>query len=285
MRYRHADSDLVRAARQQDFLRAAKDQVEHERADRRPRASWPRRSSPPPQTDKNLRSTARLPAPAQAGARVRRPARPRASVPGDVRQGASQGEQEIDFVTAAPVEVAEAVEALPAGRTREDRGAARRSSDRSQAAAARSWSTRGRGMRAARARSASGAGFAVRLSGLPTPDGRVSEARRADAAHVRAARPRRHAHRAYRIVRDESLEGGQYYGVQGTTWRDPPLLATAQRGPAGARAAPTSCSATAAACASSPGARESAAYWISNTLNLTLTTTRCSRSRASLTSR
>ena len=29
VRFRHADSDLVRAARQQDFLRAAKDQLEH----------------------------------------------------------------------------------------------------------------------------------------------------------------------------------------------------------------------------------------------------------------
>jgi hypothetical protein len=31
-------------------------------------------------------------------------------------------------------------------------------------------------------------------------------------------------HRAYRIVVDAGEDLGQYYGIQGTTWRNPPLL-------------------------------------------------------------
>jgi hypothetical protein len=33
-----------------------------------------------------------------------------------------------------------------------------------------------------------------------------------------------HPHTAYRLVVLENLDEGQYYGVQGTTWRTPPIL-------------------------------------------------------------
>jgi hypothetical protein len=35
-----------------------------------------------------------------------------------------------------------------------------------------------------------------------------------------------HRHAAYRLTLAEDVTKGQYYGVQGTTWRDPPLLAS-----------------------------------------------------------
>ena len=38
---------------------------------------------------------------------------------------------------------------------------------------------------------------------------------------------RRHA--AYRIVVAEDVQQGQYYGVQGTTWKTPPILAAAHQ--------------------------------------------------------
>jgi len=40
---------------------------------------------------------------------------------------------------------------------------------------------------------------------------------------VRDPAGRRHA--AYRMTIAEDVQQGQYYGVQGTTWRDPPILA------------------------------------------------------------
>jgi polyisoprenyl-teichoic acid--peptidoglycan teichoic acid transferase len=34
----------------------------------------------------------------------------------------------------------------------------------------------------------------------------------------------RHRHQAYRLVVEQNALQGQYYGVQGTTWKDPPIL-------------------------------------------------------------
>ena len=41
-----------------------------------------------------------------------------------------------------------------------------------------------------------------------------------------AARPRGHPHAAYRMTLVLNPVLGQYYGVQGTTWQHPPLLAS-----------------------------------------------------------
>ena len=75
-------------------------------------------------------------------------------------------------------------------------------------------------------------------------------------------------HRAYRIV---AYEGriGQYYGIQGTDWRSPPILdnPSSSGPPTGAR---SSSSMTAAASSSSHSAH-AGSYWVSNTLLRTLT--------------
>jgi len=76
-------------------------------------------------------------------------------------------------------------------------------------------------------------------------------------------------HRAYRVVLVENQLEGQYYGIQGTTWRDPPILSdpSATRTVKGRRML-----------LFRAGSRlrfvawktDSAVYWISNTLNLKL---------------
>ena len=62
---------------------------------------------------------------------------------------------------------------------------------------------------------------------------------------------------------------GQYYGVQGTNWKAPPILDDPSEScrPAGAS---TSSTTTATACGSWRGSTPRAVYWVSNTLSETL---------------
>jgi hypothetical protein len=89
-------------------------------------------------------------------------------------------------------------------------------------------------------------------------------------------------HRAYRFVVAENRADGQFYGVQGTTWRNPPLLASPSdvqrvRGRrlelfrAGRRLRFVA------------WRTDRAAYWIANTLNLKLTNDEMLALAASLT--
>jgi polyisoprenyl-teichoic acid--peptidoglycan teichoic acid transferase len=89
-------------------------------------------------------------------------------------------------------------------------------------------------------------------------------------------------HRAYRFVVAENRVDGQFYGVQGTTWRNPPLLAQPSdvRRVGGRRLE-----------LFRAGSRlrfvawrtDRAAYWIANTLNLKLTNDEMLALAASLT--
>jgi hypothetical protein len=66
-----------------------------------------------------------------------------------------------------------------------------------------------------------GLGFAVYFPTLLTTTSRYQQpAMRLYTIHDRAAKP----HRAYRIVLSSNPVEGQYWGVQGTTWRSPPIL-------------------------------------------------------------
>jgi polyisoprenyl-teichoic acid--peptidoglycan teichoic acid transferase len=79
---------------------------------------------------------------------------------------------------------------------------------------------------------------------------------------------RRHA--AYRLVIAEDVAAGQYYGVQGTTWKDPPILAGRHRTQRVGRRTYS---------LYSDGGRlrlvawrtPKAVYWVANTLSLELT--------------
>ena len=76
-------------------------------------------------------------------------------------------------------------------------------------------------------------------------------------------------YRAYKMVVFTGFIG-EYYGVMGTSWRDPPILEHALRGARDPRAASTCSSTTATACAWSAGRPTRGSYWISNTLLQTL---------------
>jgi LCP family protein required for cell wall assembly len=228
VRYRHEDSDIVRAARQQDFLRAAKDQVSTSRLiDDLGRLG--EIADKATQTDANLRSKvgflrfAKL-ALSAADLPVRQVPFPASFVRGDETQG--------DYVEAAPDAVARAVDLFlhgggrTAGRSPRPRGrpgarGARRR--RITVTSAGLVNARESGERLVRAagRRASRVGFPLRFPSHLTPrgsyDGRLVTYGVRDRAGT--------LHRAYRFVVAENRADGQFYGVQGTTWRNPPLLA------------------------------------------------------------
>jgi hypothetical protein len=108
--------------------------------------------------------------------------------------------------------------------------------------------------------------------------GRLTAKASYPASTAEAPNPRRYVlededgrrHAAYRLVVAEDASQGQYYGVQGTTWMDPPILAAAHRTQ---RVGPRTFSLY------GDGGRlrlvawrtRKAVYWVSNTLSLDLT--------------
>ena len=94
-------------------------------------------------------------------------------------------------------------------------------------------------------------------------------------------RPRRPPYRRYRIV-VYAGDIGQYYGVQGTTWRSPPILDNPTRDAHASTAASTSCSTTAAGCGSSPGGRRGPSTGSRTRCSQTLDEPADARHRASL---
>ena len=154
-----------------------------------------RRSATPTQTDENLRVEVGLPALRQARARAR-PTSPSASVavPRDVRQG-PQGEQEVDYVEAAPARSPRPSTCSCTAARDEGRSRGRLVKRKADAQLRRRRAAR----RRARARRASATaairerrpGFTVRFPALPDAE-RALRRGRGRAAHVRAARPRRH---------------------------------------------------------------------------------------------
>ena len=74
---------------------------------------------------------------------------------------------------------------------------------------------------------------------------------------------------AYRMVL-QTGRAGEYYGLQGLTWKNPPILEGVTEERARSAAASTSLPTTATVCGWSPGALPRRVYWISNTLLLSL---------------
>ena len=280
-RYRHTDSDITRAARQQDFLRAAKDQVSTssliDDLSKLGKAFFDATD-----TDKNLTtksgflrfSKVML---ASADHPIRHVPFPATFVKG------GDGEQAVDYVEASPPEIAEAVdEFLRGGREKvAPRPLVKRKVKR-LAADAQLVDARSRG-REATASIRRKAGFTVRFPAFLTQAGRYAEGD--DAPRTYGLRDRGGTlHRAYRIVLVHNRDDGQFYGVQGTTWRNPPLLAEPSevRRVRGRRLE-----------LFRSGRRlrfvawrtDRAAYWISNTLNLKLDNDEMLALAASLTAR
>ena len=267
VRFRHLDNDIVRAARQQGFLRAAKDQLRDQGLleNLRPLVRIFAKAT---ETDGDLQSSrglmrlARL-AVLTSGKPVRQIEFPATFV------AQSEPAWLGSHVTATRAQVRAAARAFlhpPAAPAR----AARRPR-RTRAARLVRRIDEGRALvRAAPARSR------TRLPVLVP--GRLTEKGRYPASTSLAPNPRRYvlededgaAHAAYRLVVEEDESQGQYYGVQGTTWMDPPILAARhRRHRIGGR--------TFALYADGRRLRlvawrtGSAAYWVSNTLTLDLT--------------
>lgn len=232
VRYRHTDSDITRAARQQDFLRAAKDQVSTSAVidDLERLGEVVGRTT---QTDDGLASKAgflrfaKL-ALATADAPVRQIRFPARFVE----------EDDAAYVEASPAAIERVVRRFLSGGGKAARGdadASRRRGEGGRRSAKRrsAGSVRAAGLVEARAR---GRAAVARLDGrhdtlgvplrLPSHITERGEYVRRDGIRVYALRDRGGTlHRAYRVVLAENKVDGQFYGVQGTTWRTPPLLA------------------------------------------------------------
>jgi hypothetical protein len=102
-----------------------------------------------------------------------------------------------------------------------------------------------------------------------TPQGRYTTTQPSPRVYTIRDRGGR-AHRAYRLVVLQNEIEGQYYGIQGTTWRSPPMLAhpTATRKVGGRRLMLFQDGRRLRFVA---WKRKDALYWVSNSLSLGLT--------------
>jgi LCP family protein required for cell wall assembly len=287
VRFRHADTDLVRAARQQDFLRAAKDQISTSRMiDDLSRLG--KITAKATQTNKSLRTkkgflrVAKL-ALQSADHPVRQLDFPASFAKEMVR------DQEIDYVETDPAAVAAVVDRFLHGGGSEARQSLRRKSRKERR---RRGSVREANLIPARDAAvklidAEGRRATTKRAGLPIrfPSHLPVSARYEEPLRIYGLRSRDGTlHRAYRFVLVHNRIDGQFYGVQGTTWRNPPLLAqpSAVRKVKGRRLE-----------LFRSGSRlrfvawrtSRATYWISNTLNLKLTDAEMLALAASLTTK
>lgn len=233
VRFRHADSDIVRAARQQDFLRSAKDQLNSSALieDRSRLIKIMQRST---QTDPSLRKIKEVIKLAKLA--VFSAGHPVAQIKfppvysGDAATGeyveASQAtllKLRNEFFHASPKRKKKSTSAkktkkkAPSGNAR-------------VAKAKLAGATRAGEDLVARTVASHRLGFRLYFPQRLTPSGRyastVKDGTTTDATprvytlRDRAGRP----HKAYRLVVLENIQEGSYYGIQGTSWKRPPLL-------------------------------------------------------------
>ena len=277
VRFRHTDSDIVRGARQQDFLRAIKDQVSAS-------ALFGQRKKletifgDNTEVDKDLKTYNGLVrvlklALFSAGHPVRQ-----VQFPAVFDKEVLPGGAEIDYVLASPASVTRTVEDFM-----------HPPKDKAPAAPATKKPAKGKGKKKAAAavtvpgiidaRALSRQAIATAKITTPLsiplyyPTHLTELSRYGTEDTLRTYRLRDRAgrsHEAYRMVVIANEQEGQYYGVQGTDWRSPPLLQAkhTMRTVHGRRLA-----------LYRDGSRlrfvswrtASAVYWVSNTLSLKLT--------------
>jgi LCP family protein required for cell wall assembly len=236
VRFRHADSDIVRAARQQDFLRSAKDQLstsalidQHSKLIKILKKNT--------QTDASLRSVKGSIKLAKLGvfsaghpvAQIKFPA----IYTGDAETGeyveasaATLQKLRDQFFHASP-EVKK-----QAKTTKKSKTAKKGTSGTARAAKAKLTRARTAGENlVARTVASHRLGFRLYFPLRLTPNGRyastVKDGTTSDATpRVYTLRDRAgRKHKAYRLVVLENIQEGSYYGVEGTDWKTPPVLA------------------------------------------------------------
>jgi LCP family protein required for cell wall assembly len=221
VRFRHLDNDIVRAARQQGFLREAKDQLRERGVldNLRPLVRILARAT---ETDGDPQSTRGLLRLAQLAIRSSdKPVR-QIQLPVQFAGSAYDTTGLGSYVTTTRAQVRTAVQEFlrPSARRA---GAWRAAPRRARLVPALE---RGRALvRATRTRPA------IRMPILVPA--RLTARARYPASTTLAPNPRRYVigegHAAYRLVVAEDASEGQFYGVQGTRWMNPPILAAAHR--------------------------------------------------------
>jgi LCP family protein required for cell wall assembly len=246
VRFRHLDNDIVRAARQQDFLRSASAQMSTSRllGNLHPlvRAFAKSTSSDSNlQTSRGILRLLRLAA-SSSGRPVRQITFPHEFVhtpvatPATVNGFAPAPTGLGDYVTAAPEKIQRAVKEFMhprAARVRKAKAPAKKKRGkrkRARVTAATYHLVGGLGAAKQIVRPALKARpqfrFPVYAPAWLTPRGKYPDSTAVAPSprlySIRDRHGRRHA--AYRLVVQENLIEGQYYGVQGTSWQTPPIL-------------------------------------------------------------
>ena len=229
VRFRHADSDLTRAARQQDFLRGAKSQVTGGSSFLTEVSKLSNVAEKYTQTDANLLSksgflrVAKL-ALNSTGLPVRQIPFPATFATQDGPNG-----EKIDYIEASPYAIQQAVQKFLTGggtAAKQARIVPKNAARRGSVKAAAMVDARAGDRQVARTlgrKRIRSLGFPFKLPTHLTPNGRFVQG--PDGARTYSIRDRAgKLYRAYRVVMVENQLDGQYYGVQGTTWRNPPLL-------------------------------------------------------------
>jgi polyisoprenyl-teichoic acid--peptidoglycan teichoic acid transferase len=230
VRFRHADSDLVRAARQQDFLRQAKDQISS--------SSLINHTSKlidiftkSTEADRQLASTVGLErllklALFSAGHPVRQ-----VPFPAQFAQSTLTDGTPVDYVTADPAAVAQTVDRFLHGAPAKKAGHKRRRRHRSRTKIPNLLVNVRRPFAAyvAPAAAKHKLGFPIYYPARATAAARPSSVDSPRLYSVRDRADRRH--HAYRLVFIQNELEGQYFGIEGTDWQSPPLLShpTSQR--------------------------------------------------------
>jgi polyisoprenyl-teichoic acid--peptidoglycan teichoic acid transferase len=221
VRYRHTDTDLVRSARQQDFLRQMKQQVTYtELIKNRDRLVkiFGRNTA----TDATLRSRSEV-------LRLVKLAVFSAGQP--IQEIHFEGQIGESFVEASDAQVKKLVQRFldveespgPRGEAPEERPArkpkrAQRRADRSIGVYDASGAGEDQGLQAVQA--GAGGSLPVLYPTLLRNSSQFSQPPRV--YKLRGPDGKRYG--AYRMVMNRTDANGEYYGLQGTTWKDPPIL-------------------------------------------------------------
>jgi LCP family protein required for cell wall assembly len=229
VRFRHLDNDIVRAARQQDFLRAAKDQLRHEGVleNLKPLARIFAKATETDgdlQTSRGILRLAKL-AVAASGKPIREVHFPATFVAHGTSFEPGTGSLG-DYVTATPDQIHRAVREFMHPSPPKPFVKAHRARRRVTRAPMKNALAEGKALaKAMPSRKATRMPIFVpaQLTRRGTYPQSTTAAPNPRRYVVRGPGGRRFA--AYRLVVVEEAQQGQYYGVQGTTWRDPPLLA------------------------------------------------------------
>jgi LCP family protein required for cell wall assembly len=221
VRFRHADDDLVRASRQQDFLRQAKDQIGLGRlfGDRKELLRIFGRY-----TDTDLHSNTAilrlLKLAFESSGHPIREVRFRNNIEGDFVV-ASQQQLDVSKNEFLNVRASKGRREVGSSGTKKESAKARKRARRTSPGLPPGVINDRIGVENVVAETSTRVGFPVyvpraRLArGSYVTDGSPRAYELYDGAHKR--------HRAYRIVVSAGFDG-QYYGIQGTTWKSPPIL-------------------------------------------------------------